>query len=127
MIRVAEDTEVHTYASNPTAAYLDAKERAEMAFNKHKDFFESDEHLDRLEAVIEILKKFFNQLPSYITPRGLGSQRPFEAVKMQDVGYILRRKSADVKWNELYKPLLDVDKVKVDPKNGHLIVRIYKK
>lgn len=125
MFLVNEDNTTRTHASNPLGAYLNAKERGKIAMTQHKEFFESDEHLDRLQEVSGIIKNFFNRLPDYTTPRGVNSRRPFEAVKVAEVGHILSRTPLAVKNERLYKPLLDLGNVEVQSKNGHLIIRVY--
>lgn len=125
MLLVNEDTVTRTRASNALGAYLNAKERAEVAMTQHHDFFESDEHLDRLETVLAITKKFFNRHPDYINPRGVNRSRPFEAVKFADVGRLLTKTPSRVKNETLYAPLLNMGNVEVNSKNGHLVIRIY--
>jgi hypothetical protein len=124
MLLVKEETSTTVKSHNPLFAYIDASNRGKQALEAHSDFFESDEHVDRLEAVANIFKDFFGRLPSYYTPRGLG-RKPFEAVKIDDVGRILSRTKMDVKIERLYKPLLELKNTEVISKNGHLIVRVY--
>ena len=125
MLLVNEDNVTHTHASNPLGAYVNAKERGAAAMKQHKEFFESDQHLDRLDAVAGIIKEFFGRFPDYNTPRGLNRKRPFEAVKVADVGRILSKTPTAVKNERLYKPLLDLGNIEVQSKNGHLIIRVY--
>lgn len=125
MLLVVEDNVTQTRASNALGAYLNAKERGEVAMTQHQDFFESDTHLDRLETVLAITKQFFGRNPDYITPRGVNRSRPFEAVKFADVGRLLTKTPTGVKNETLYAPLLNMGNVEVNSKNGHLVVRIY--
>lgn len=129
MLLVNEDTRNTTVAVNPVFAYFDAAAKGKAALNTHKDFFESDEHLDRLDQVSYIIESFFGSKPNYFTPRGLGrnSKNPFEAVKIEHVGRVLSRTKAEVKNARLYAPLLGLGNVEVISKNGHLTVRVYKK
>jgi len=122
---VKEDTKTVRTSSNPLGSYIDAKARGKIALAQHEAFFHSDAHLDRLDAVCGILKSFFGQAPSYITPRGVNRKRPFENVKMNEVGWFLNRFKAEEKNERLYAPLLALDNVEVISKNGHLTVRIF--
>ena len=126
MICVNEDTVTSSKTANPLGAYLNAKERGEAAMDLHRDFFESDEHMDRLEAVAEIIKNFFGRSPSYYTPRGIG-RKPFESVKVSDCGWFLSRKSVQEKSEKLYEPLDALGDIDFKSKNGHLIVRVFPK
>lgn len=121
---VQEETTTTSRAANATGAYLNARERDQVASVKHRNVFESDEHLDRLVEVCDRLKAFFGSNPSYITRRGLGSRKPFEAVKMADVGRYLSKIPQSVKQN-FYKSLFDMGGIEITGKNGHLIVRIF--
>lgn len=125
MLLVDEDTVTHCFSYNPFAAYLDAQHRGEIAKDQHPDFFESDEHLDRLDEVLAIAKNFFGRHPDYVTPRGINLKRPFEAVKYADVGRFLTKTPAHVKNDKLYAPLLKMGNVEVNSKNGHLVIRVY--
>jgi hypothetical protein len=126
MICVNEDTNTTCKTANPLGAWLNAKERGEVAMNLHREFFESDEHLDRLEAVAQIIKDFFGHSPNYYTPRGIG-RKPFESVKVSDCGWFLSRKSVQEKSERLYEPLDALGDVDFKSKNGHLIVRVFPK
>lgn len=121
---VTEETNTTVRASNPYGAYLDARQRDRAAAVKHRDIFESDEHLDRLEEVCNRLKTFFGCNPSYITRRGMGTRKPFEAVKMADVGRFLSKTPIAVKQN-FYKTLHEMGGIECDGRNGHFIVRIF--
>lgn len=125
MLLVNEDLVTRTHSANARAAYFDAQERGERARDQHVDFFESDEHLDRLETVLAITKEFFGRNPDYITARGLNRNRPFEAVKYADVGRHLTKTPVRVKNETLYGPLLDMGGVEVHSKNGHLVIRVF--
>lgn len=122
---IAEDTTTTRKSSNPLGSYLDAKERDAIAKEQHKGFFDTDEHVDRLVAVSDVLKGFFGRSPDYITARGINRKRPFENVKYEHVGSILSRTPADVKNARLYAPLLALGNVEVISKNGHLTVRVF--
>lgn len=121
---VIEETNTTIRAANPLGAYLNARERDRVAAVKHKNVFESDEHLDRLFEVCDKLNGFFGCNPSYITRRGLGSRKPFEAVKMADVGRYLSKIPLNVK-EKFYKELHDMGGIELVGKNGHFIVRIF--
>lgn len=121
---VNEDNRTTYRAVNALGAYVDATNRGKIAMKQHNRFFNSNNHLDRIEAVTSIIKKFFNRYPDYTTPRGING-RPFEAIKISDVGRVLSRTPISVKNNELYAPLLALGNIDVKSKNGHLIVRIY--
>ena len=125
MLLVNEDNTTRTHASNPLGAYLNAKERGKAAIAQHTEFFESDEHINRLDEVTSIIKQFFGRFPDYTNPRGLNRKRPFEAVKVADVGRILSKTPTKVKNERLYKPLLALGNIEVQSKNGHLLIRVY--
>ena len=125
MLLVNEDNVTRTHASNPLHAYLNAKERGAAAIAQHTEFFESDDHIDRLDAVAAIIKEFFGRFPDYTTPRGLNRKRPFESVKVADVGRILTRTPTAVKNDKLYKPLLELGNIEVQSKNGHLLIKVF--
>lgn len=122
---INEDTSTTVRSSNPLGSYLDARERSKTAYDAHKTLFDTDAHIDRVAAVCEILERFFGHPPSYLTYRGLGTRRPFENIKVANVGHILSRISADRKNDELYKPLLALGNVTPVSKNGHLTIRVY--
>lgn len=121
---INEETTTTRRAANPLGAFLNARERDELAYKRHKDRFNTDEHIDRVVAVCEKIKEFFGRNPEYITCRGLGSRRAFEAVKICDVGRMLSRTAQPVKAR-FYKSLIDMGNVEVDSTNGHLIVRVF--
>lgn len=125
MLLVQEDTTNLHRSANPFLAAKDAQDRAELAKKLHKDFFESEEHIDRLDAVSDIIFNFFGQRPTYFTPRGIGRQPPFENVKIEHVGRLLSRTKIEAKNQNLYEPLLALNDVEVISKNGHLSVRVY--
>lgn len=122
---VKEETSNSYRSQNPLGSYLDANNRSQQAFELHKSLFDSDEHVDRVVAVNDIITKFFGHPPHYRTYRGLGSRRPFESVKVANVGHILSRISIERKNAELYAPLLAMEGVKVISKNGHLTIHVY--
>jgi len=124
MLIIQEDANPTVTSPNPLGSYLDAKERDRAARAALKDLFDTDEHVDRVVAVGAIIKRFFDRYPSYHTAR-TGRNRPFENVKIADVGAVLSRKPAAVKQAELYGPLAALGNVDVISKNGHLIVRVY--
>lgn len=122
-----EDTLVTHKSTNPRGAFLNAKARTEEALETHRDFFESDAHLDRLDAVAKIVFDFFGRRPNYFNPRGLGGRRPFEAVKIADCGYFLNRKTSKERQEMLYAPLEALGNVEVKRTiNGDLLIRVYK-
>lgn len=125
MLAILEDTVNHTKSPNPLGSYLNAVHRGNEALTLHKKFFESKAHLDRIETASAIMEAFFGQLPDYVTPRGLGSRKPFESIKFANVGHILRRKSQTEKQSRLYGPLNAMGKVKIKIQNGHMLVSIY--
>jgi len=125
MLLVNEDNTTRNQAPNPLGAYIDAKRRGKEAIAQHKEFFEGDKHLDRLDAVAAIIHNFFGRYPDYTNPRGLNRKVPFEAVKVADVGRFLSRTPVAVKNEKLYAPLLALGNVDVQSKNGHLLVRVF--
>lgn len=105
--------------------YYDAVERGAVAKAQHASFFDSDAHVDRVVAVGKILKDFFGKFPDYHTPRGINRSRPFENIKMCDVGRFLNRKTKAEKEAGLYEPLRALGNIEVISKNGHLLVRVF--
>ena len=124
---IAEDTVTRTRSCNPMGAALNADARSEQAFLKHHKKFNSTNHIDRTAAICIILEKFFGHPANHFTYRGLGRQakRPFENIKMTQVGHILSRTPNVIKNQNLYQPLQALGNVEVISKNGHLIVRNY--
>lgn len=124
---VTEDTVNTTRSCNPLGSALNAQDRSDQAFLKHHKKFNSTQHIDRIATVCSILENFFNCKVTYLTYRGLGksAKKPFENVKIEQVGHILNRKSTAVKNDNLYAPLLALGDVEIVSKNGHLIVRVY--
>jgi hypothetical protein len=123
MLIIQEDSTT-VKSSNPYGSYLDADARDKAAREALKSVFDTDAHVDRVIAVGEIIKRFFDRYPSYHTAR-FGRSKPFENVKISDVGMTLNRKPAAVKLEQLYGPLNALGNVDVISKNGHLIVRVY--
>lgn len=122
---VQEDTINSRKVTNGLGAYLNATYRSEEAAEQHPTFFDTDAHVDRINAVSDIIKDFFGHRPNYYTKRGIGSRTPFEAVKVSDAGIKLKRTSLADKNAKLYGPLIALSNVKVKVDNGHLIVRVY--
>lgn len=122
---INEETSNSFRSNNPLGSYLDANNRSQRAYDAHKSLFDSNEHVDRVVAVTEIVTKFFGHPPSYFTYRGLGTRRPFESIKVANVGHVLSRHKIEKKNAELYAPLLAIDGVKVISKNGHLTIHVY--
>lgn len=124
---VYEDTVNTTRSCNPRGSLLNALDRSEQAFLKHHKKFNSKTHIDRVARVCDILENFFNFKVTYLTYRGLGkfAKKPFENVKIEQVGHILNRRTTKVKNDDLYAPLLALGNIEVVSKNGHLIVRVY--
>lgn len=124
---IHEDTANTTRSCNPMGSAINAADRSEQAFLKHHKKFYSKTHIDRTAAICVILEKFFGCPASHLTYRGLGRQakRPFENIKMTQVGHILSRTPTAIKNQNLYGPLQALGNVEVISKNGHLIVRNY--
>ena len=122
---IKEETVNSVKSPNPFGSYLDAQERSKEAYNAHRSLFDTDQHVDRVEQVCQILENFFGFPVSYLTYRGLGTRKPFESIKMNQVGHILSKRSITVKNENLYKPLLALGNVEVKSKNGHLTVNVY--
>ena len=122
---INEETSTRVRSHNPLGSYLDANNRSQAAYDAHKDLFDTDEHVDRVKAVEIIIQRFFGHLPSYYTYRGLGTRRPFESIKVANVGWKLSKIRIEEKNTKLYKPLLDLGNVEVISKNGHLAIRVY--
>lgn len=121
---VNEDLTIAYVSSNPRGSWLDATERDRNARKSNPKFFNNTAHLDRICAVRDIIYNFFKRNPNYMTARGFG-RRPFETVKILDVGPFLNKKSSNEKNEQLYQPLLNLGNVEVISKHGHLTVRIY--
>jgi hypothetical protein len=124
MLLIREEANPTNTSPNPLGSYLDAKERDRAARATLKDLLDTDEHVDRVVAVGAIIKRFFDRYPSYHTARP-NRGKPFEGVKIADVGAMLSRKPTEVKQAELYGPLEALGNVDVISKNGHLMVRVY--
>lgn len=124
---IAEDTVTTTRSCNPLGSLLDARDKSDQAFLLHHKKFNSAKHIDRVVAVCQILQRFFNCNVTYLTYRGLGkyAKKPFENVKMEQVGHILSRTPVAVKNANLYAPIAALGDVEIISKNGHLIVRVY--
>lgn len=124
MQHVVEDTVTTKRVGNPLGAYLNAKYRSREAVNANKDFFTSDEHMDRIDAVTDIIRNFFGCVPSYVTARA-NRGRPFDSIKVEAAGYRIARVSREEKQAKLYGPLDAIGGVTYKVTNGHLIVRVY--
>lgn len=124
---VREDTLNTVRSCNPMGSLLDARDKSDQAFRLHHKKFNSTQHIDRVVAVCKILERFFNCKVTYLTYRGLGkyAKKPFENIKMEQVGHILSRTPTARKNENLYAPLQALGDVEVISKNGHLIVRVY--
>jgi hypothetical protein len=124
---INEDTVNATRSCNPLGSLLDARDKSDQAFRRHHKKFNSPKHIDRVVAVCQIMEKFFNCKVTYLTYRGLGkfAKKPFENIKMEQVGHILSRTPNVIKNQNLYSPLQALGDVEVISKNGHLIVRVY--
>lgn len=124
---VKEDTVNTTRSCNPVGSLLDARDRSQQAFLKHHKKFSSTQHIDRVVQVCNVIERFFGRPVTYLTYRGLGTQakKPFENIKMEQIGHILSRTPTKIKNENLYAPLLALGNVEVVSKNGHLIVRVY--
>lgn len=124
---VREDTLNTVRSCNPLGSLLDARDKSDQAFRLHHKKFNSPKHIDRVVAVCQILERFFNCKVTYLTYRGLGkfAKKPFENIKMEQVGHILSRTPTARKNENLYAPLQALGDVEVVSKNGHLIVRVY--
>lgn len=131
MLLVNEELTTTTRSCNPIGARLNADARSEEAYKLHKKRFDNPKHIDRVAEVAEILRNFFGCYPDHYTYRGLGKQskKPFENVKLANVGYKLRNYTTSDKNNRLYEPLIAVGgpegKVSVKSENGHIIVHVY--
>lgn len=126
MNTIVQEEHSTTYRSqNPLGSYLDASNKSKQAYDMHKSLFDTDKHVERVEAVANIIQSFFGHPPHYYTYRGRGTRTPFESIKVANVGHILSKFSAKKKNEELYKPLEDLGNIKVVPKNGHLTIRVY--
>jgi hypothetical protein len=124
MLQLKEETQTTRRAANPLGAFLNAKERDKQAYEQHKNIFDTDNHVDRVAAVCDKINEFFGRNPNYITRRGLGRRKPFEAIKISDVGTVLSRTPMPVKAR-FYESLTQMGKVEVNSTNGHLIVRVF--
>lgn len=122
---VQEDLNTTHTVQNSLGAYLDAIYRGNEAAGQHKEFFDTDTHVDRVCAVSDIIKDFFGHRPDYYTKRGLNRKKPFEAVKVCDAQFALKRAKLAEKNAKLYGPLLALGNIEVNVDNGHLIVRVY--
>ena len=123
MQNIQEDTVTTVKAANPLGAYLDARRRSQSAVNSN-EFFSSNDHLDRVDAVTSVIRNFFGCNPSYVTAR-VNRGRPFDSVKVEAAGYKIARTSSKEKKEKLYGPLDAIGGVTYKVTNGHLIVRVY--
>lgn len=124
MQSIKEDTVTTRRVANPLGAYLNAKYRSREAVNANKDFFNSNEHMDRIDAVTDIIRNFFDCAPSYVTARA-NRGRPFDSIKVEAAGYRIARVSREEKQAKLYGPLDAIGNVSYKVTNGHFIVRVY--
>lgn len=122
---IKEETVNSVKSPNPLGSYLDAQERSKEAYEAHRSMFDTDQHVDRVEQVCQILEDFFGFPVSYLTYRGIGTRKPFESIKMNQVGHILSKRSIADKNAKLYQPLMNLGNIKVVSKNGHLTVQVY--
>lgn len=77
-----EEKYVHTAESKePLSAYLDAKFRSLDALEQYPDFF-TEEHLDRVQQVVEICDKFFKVKNGIYVNHRTGRNNPFSVVKV---------------------------------------------
>lgn len=119
---ISEDLNNSITASNALGAWIDANRRSKEA--ARSGCFNTDEHVDRIVQVGDIVKDFFGSYPDYHTKRANGG-RPFETVKVANCGHILSRRKVQEKNEKLYGPLLDLGNVDVKSKNGHLLIRVF--
>lgn len=122
---VQEDLNTTRKMGNGLGAYLNANYRSDEAAEQHPAFFDTDTHVDRVCAVSDIIKDFFGHRPNYYTKRGLNRKKPFEAVKVCDAHFKLKRTKLEDKNAKLYGPLLALGNIEVNVDNGHLIVRVF--
>jgi hypothetical protein len=97
-----------TRAHNSKFAAMDVKQKAQAAWQRHSDFFNSAEHLEKIQAVTEIVQNFFRVKKGfYVTPRG-GKQNPMTVIKVEDPVFpnTLTKKQ---KQDQFYKPLAELD------------------
>lgn len=120
---IQEDLSNSRTAADPLIAWIDANNRSKKAAEAHAGF-NTDQHVDRVVKVGEIIKSFFGSYPDYHTKRA-NRGRPFETVKVSDCGHILSRRKVQEKNEKLYKPLMDLGNVDVKSTNGHLLVRVF--
>mgnify|MGYP000001548781 CR=1 FL=1 len=126
----------HVLNTNPNyghraraAAYFDAQDRSKLAEEQHTAFFESAEHNDAVDYVIDLLNAIFERnCPDYQNSRGLGRQgnKPFTALKWQDVGSKMSNWSRAWKEENIYTPLrmLGITNAKCNLR-GEFVVRVY--
>lgn len=119
-----ETTTTRTYQGTPLYAYIDASTRSKSAQEEYPEFFENDDHLDRIDKVTKVIEDFFNCKPSYITSRS-NRGNPFDSVKVEAAGYKIARTPSKEKQEKLYGPLSAIGSVTYKVTNGHLIVRVY--
>ncbi len=87
-------------------AYLNANERSRAALEENPEFFEDQEHMDRVEAVQDIVRGFFgNGATLYVTHRA-GWGKPFTAVKVHKPSF--PNVKPDEKQRRYLKPLEDL-------------------
>jgi len=121
---IHEDNTNSITAPNPLGAWLDAKKRNKIAGEACSKNFDTDQHVDRVVKVGDIVKDFFGSYPDYHTKRA-NRKRPFETVKVSNCGHILSRRKVKEKNEKLYGPLLALGNVEVKSTNGHLLIRVF--
>jgi len=87
---------------NAAAAAIDVRERSNTAYQKHQDFFDDPDHVDRVVAVQKVLEDFFTVKDIYINMRE-NRGKPFTVVKLTN--QVFPRVSLSTKAREYRAPL----------------------
>ena len=91
-----------------TAWRQDADARSRAALEKYPDFF-TDEHMDRVDAINDIIERVLTPSKVYITHRFGGKEGPFTAISIYDPTWPRTLGvSKSARTREFYKPIEDL-------------------
>lgn len=126
MLNSIEEKKInHQKSSNPMASAIDVKTRSQNAFDEHKSFFTSIEHVTKVNAVTDLLNDFFKVKKAVYVNHRTNRGRPFTAIKIEQPNFPNHLPSK-VK-DEMYRvPLRDLEVEIVFSKNTNsYLYRIY--